>query len=175
MQAERETFWWCMDNCNEYFKLIEDDINGMDMVVCYEKIEARRKKFFDLLYTYNTLYKVNNFWILQGMSLMSSFTGIGIALGSAAFSIRAKFTSPTKISFAGADMALANQLSRMSSSLVYGMASLEIQVRMAVVTNYCYVRTFLCGTSTCIQKDLTLISRNHLQVGRQVQRSNSRE
>lgn len=86
----------------------------------------------DILYYYNTLYKVNDRWLSQGTALMSGFVALGVTLGAATLSIRMKHRSNRTL-FAGADMALASQLANVSTGIVMNLAVLEIQMRYSVV------------------------------------------
>jgi hypothetical protein len=141
IQAEREIFWAGMAIMREFNNVLEDSIIGVDTIRSYNRVDIHRQQFIDLLYKFNTVYKCNSRWILQGLSIFADVTGLAVTFGSAMFGIHNKYNSKTPTVVASA-ITLSNRLSSISSNISRDLANLEIQTRLTVVRSKMLCRIF---------------------------------
>lgn len=132
IRAERELFWIGIPMMRELNNVLEDSIIGVDTIRSYGKTKEHRQDFVDLLYKFGTVYKCNNRWILQGLSIFADVTGLAVTFGAAMFGIHSKSTTkhPSLVAIA---ITLSNRLSSISSNISRDIANLEIQTRLTVV------------------------------------------
>ena len=140
IQAEREIFWAGMAIMREVNNVLEGSIIGVDTIRSYNRVDIHRQQFIDLLYKFNTVYKCNSRWILQGLSIFADVTGLAVTFGSAMFGIHNKYNSKTPTVVASA-ITLSNRLSSISSNISRDLANLEIQTRLTVVRSKCYAES----------------------------------
>jgi hypothetical protein len=84
-------YWTSADQWMNINNVLEDSIIGVDSFRSYNKTNKIREEFIDLQYQYNVVYNANNYWLLEGLSIFSDITALGVTFGSAAFAIHNKF------------------------------------------------------------------------------------